>query len=76
MAGPLASGRWVGFQNFVGNLAGILAPIITGFIVERTHFFAGAFVFAGAVLGVGVLSWSLIVRRIEPIDWRSPANAG
>ena len=76
MAGPLASGRWVGFQNFVGNLAGILAPIITGFIVERTHFFAGAFVFAGAVLGVGVVSWSLIVRRIEPIDWKSPAKAG
>ena len=70
MAGPLASGRWVGFQNFVGNLAGILAPILTGFIVKQTHLFAGAFVLAGAILGVGVFSWSVIVRKIAPVQWR------
>jgi MFS family permease len=70
MAGPLASGRWVGFQNFIANLAGILAPILTGFIVERTHLFAGAFVLAGAILGVGVFSWSVIVRKIAPVQWR------
>ena len=77
MAGPLASGRWVGFQNFVANLAGIVAPIFTGFIVERTHLFAGAFVLAGAIATLGVFSWSVIVRRIAPVQWQaeSPASS-
>src|SRR6266849_4993778 len=30
LAGPRAAGKWVGIQNCVGNLAGIIAPIITG----------------------------------------------
>ncbi|HEY4365620.1 MAG TPA: MFS transporter [Steroidobacteraceae bacterium] len=70
LAGPLASGRWVGLQNFVGNLAGILAPIITGFILERTQLFDGAFIVAGIVLVVGVFSWCVVVRRIAPVEWK------
>jgi len=29
LAGPAAAARWMGVQNFVGNLAGITAPVIT-----------------------------------------------
>jgi hypothetical protein len=32
-AGPRASGTWVGFQNALGNLSGIVMPIITGIVV-------------------------------------------
>jgi MFS transporter, ACS family, D-galactonate transporter len=43
-AGPKAAGRWTGFQNFVGNLSGIAAPALTGFVLERTGHFYWAFV--------------------------------
>jgi hypothetical protein len=36
LAGPLAAGRWTGIQNGIGNLAGIVAPIVTGSIVKST----------------------------------------
>jgi MFS transporter, ACS family, D-galactonate transporter len=39
LAGPQAAGRWTGFQNFIGNLAGVAAPAITGFVVDRTGHF-------------------------------------
>ena len=44
LAGPAAAGRWVGIQNTLGNLAGIIAPALTGFIVEWTGHFTLAFV--------------------------------
>ena len=34
LAGPYAAGRWTGLQNFVGNLAGVVAPAVTGFVLE------------------------------------------
>src|SRR5207253_2956789 len=49
LAGPAAAGRWVGIQNTLGNLAGIIAPALTGLIVDWTGHFTLAFVFAAAV---------------------------
>ncbi len=34
LAGPPASGRWVGIQNSLGNLPGIIAPWLTGYIIQ------------------------------------------
>lgn len=69
LAGPKAAGRWVGFQGFVGNLAGIAGPAITGVLVDRTGTFYSAFVLAIATSLVGVLSWTVIIPRIEPVNW-------
>jgi MFS family permease len=69
LAGPRASGRWVGFQNFVANFAGILAPVITGFIIDRTGHFTSAFVLAAGVLSVGVIGWGVIIRTVAPVQW-------
>ena len=33
LAGPRLAGRWVGMQNCVANIAGIVAPVLTGFLV-------------------------------------------
>lgn len=71
LAGPRASGKWIGFQNCVGNVAGIVAPIVTGMVVDRTGEFTWAFAVAGLVALTGVASWTLLVRRIAPLDWRN-----
>ena len=41
IAGPLAAGRWTGMQNCLGNLAGVVAPAVTGLVVQSTGHFSG-----------------------------------
>jgi MFS family permease len=71
LAGPAASGRWIGFQNCIGNLAGIVGPAITGVMVDRTGHFYTAFALAIAVALIGAVSWIAVVPRIAPLDWTS-----
>ena len=71
LAGRDAAARWYGLQNFFGNFAGITAPVITGIVVDRTGSFSLAFLIAATLALVGMIAYGLIVRRIEPIDWRA-----
>ncbi len=50
-----------GIQNFGGNLGGILAPALTGFIAHKTNSFALALGLTGAVLVVGMLAYWLLI---------------
>jgi MFS family permease len=69
LAGPRAGGRWMGIQNLMGNLAGIVAPVAAGFVVDQTGSFAGAFVLAGAMSVIRIASWLLIVPDIREVSW-------
>ncbi len=69
LAGPRAAGQWMGLQNFFGNLAGILGPIVTGLIVDHSGSFNWAFIVAGAISATAALAFGVIVHRIEPLDW-------
>jgi len=69
LAGPHASGRWCGVQNFVGNFAGWVAPVLTGFLIDRTGHYYWPFFITGGVAWVGAAAWGLVVGRIEPVDW-------
>src|SRR6476620_10524697 len=42
-AGPRASGTWVGVQNALGNLSGIVQPVVAGVIIDWSGSYAGAF---------------------------------
>jgi ACS family D-galactonate transporter-like MFS transporter len=64
-----------GIMNFAVNVMGIAAPIVTGFIVERTHSFAGAFVVAAAILLVGAAAFVFLLGRIENLPQPSPRQA-
>jgi MFS transporter, ACS family, D-galactonate transporter len=70
LAGPAAAGRWSGMQNAIGNLAGVIAPWLTGRIVRDTGHFVYAFAVVGVILGVGATSYLLVIGPIEPIVWR------
>ena len=37
-APPAEIGLWTGVYNFVGNIAGILSPLITGFLIAEDRF--------------------------------------
>ncbi len=70
IAGPKAAGRWVGVQNAAGNTAGLLAPVLTGVLVDRTGLFDVAFGLAAAVNVLGFIGWVVLLPRVAPINWR------
>lgn len=65
-AGPRASGTWVGVQNAIGNLSGIVGPVITGIVVQRAGY-DSAFVLTAAIAAVGAAWWAWGIPKIEPI---------
>jgi MFS transporter, ACS family, D-galactonate transporter len=69
LAGPRATGTWTGLQNGFANLAGVIAPALTGFLVNRTGNFLAAFAITAAVSVIGSLGWVLGVRQLEHVDW-------
>jgi ACS family D-galactonate transporter-like MFS transporter len=54
-------GALTGIQNFFGSIGGLLAPIVTGYIVSATGSFTGAFVVAGGMALFGAISYVFIV---------------
>ncbi len=71
LAGPQAAGRWTGFQNFVGNLAGVAAPTVTGFVLQRTGHYYWAFVVLAAVSFIGTFAWVFLIGPVEQVAWKS-----
>jgi ACS family D-galactonate transporter-like MFS transporter len=54
-------------MNFCGNIMGICAPIVTGFIASGTGSFTMGFLVAVIVLTIGILCYTLVLGRIEQI---------
>ena len=52
-------------QNFFGNIGGLLAPIVTGYIVNATGSFVGALVVAGGMALFGAICYLLIVGNLD-----------
>jgi ACS family D-galactonate transporter-like MFS transporter len=69
LAGPRMVGRWVGVQNFVGNLGGAVAPVLTGFLLSRTGSFYWPFLITAVVAWIGGLSWWFVVGPLDEVDW-------
>lgn len=69
LAGPAAAGRWTGLQNFVGNLAGVVAPTLAGFLVDRTGHFSWTWAITGLVAFSGAAGWRLLVPEVRELDW-------
>jgi ACS family D-galactonate transporter-like MFS transporter len=75
LAGPHAVGRWMGAQNFVANLAGAVAPALTGFVVGRTGHFYWPFLITSVIAWIGALHWVFVVGPIETVVWKMQLKA-
>jgi MFS transporter, ACS family, D-galactonate transporter len=69
LAGPGAAGKWSGIQNTFGNIAGVLAPRVTGFIVFKSGSFHWAFVLSATMLVLGACSFLFLIGKIAPLRW-------
>ena len=54
----------------VANLAGVVAPWLTGVAVEKTGTFYLAFLIAAGVLVAGSLTYAFVIGPVEPVAWR------
>jgi nitrate/nitrite transporter NarK len=63
-------GLWTGFENFAGNLAGVLAPLLTGVLISRTGSYAPGFALAAIVLLGGIFCYWFIVGDLSRGDGR------
>jgi MFS family permease len=70
LAGPKTAGRWTGLQNFFGNLAGVIGPALTGFVIDRTGRFFLAFVIMAVVALMAAFSWICVVGPVKQIAWK------
>jgi MFS transporter, ACS family, D-galactonate transporter len=64
-APPAEIGLWTGVYNFVGNIAGILSPLVTGFLIDRTGSYTAPFVLAALLIGVGPLALWTVVGELQ-----------
>ena len=69
LAGPRMAGRWTGLQNFLGNLAGVIAPAVTGFLIDYTGRFFVAFVIMAVVALLAALSYIFAIGPVKEIAW-------
>ncbi|GAB7540764.1 MFS transporter [Cupriavidus sp. CuC1] len=58
--------------NMFGNIAGIVTPIVIGYILGTTGSFNGALVFVGANALVTVISYLVIVKEIKRVELKHP----
>lgn len=71
LAGPRATGRWMGLQNAVGNVAGMTAPVVTGYLVQGSGNYTSALVVSGTVALCGLVGWLVVMPEVRPVDWAS-----
>lgn len=74
LAGVQAAGKWSGIQNTIGAMAGVVAPILTGWIVEATGGFFWAFASAAALAVAGACSYLFLVGPVAPVVWSHSAE--
>ncbi|WP_447751745.1 MFS transporter [Sphingopyxis fribergensis] len=67
-AGPRAAGSWIGVQNALGNISGIIGPIVTGLIVDYLGGYTYAFASAAALSVLGALLWWKLIPEIRTLD--------
>jgi MFS family permease len=75
LAGPHAVGKWYGAQNGFSNLAGVVGPALTGFVVQGTGNFVMPFAITSLLCVVGGLAWVFLVGPVEQINWAPKREA-
>lgn len=70
LAGTASAGRWVGTQTGIGNLSGVVGPVITGAIVDAAGY-GPAFVVTAAIVVLGAVVFAVGVPRVVGVDWEA-----
>jgi MFS family permease len=75
VAPPAAAGSLAGIMNSAGALAGILAPTVTGFLLQLTGNFQQALLIASCMVVLAACSMWFIVGALKPLELPSSRPA-
>ncbi|WP_261343363.1 MFS transporter [Novipirellula galeiformis] len=75
LAGP-AAGSWTGIQNCIGNMGGVVSPLVAGWSVGQTGTYQAAFYVAAGVMAMGIAAYLFMVGPIQEIHWQKEPRAG
>jgi MFS family permease len=67
LAGRDRAGTWTGWQNAVGNMGGVIAPIVTGWSVASAGSFFAAFVTAAMMLFAAAVLYGIALGRVAVV---------
>ncbi|HEX4360776.1 MAG TPA: MFS transporter [Pseudonocardia sp.] len=65
-----------GIQNFASNVAGVLGPIVTGFLIAATGSFVLALLLSGALCLLGAATYLFGIKHVAPLSARTPRTDG
>jgi MFS family permease len=74
LAGPTAAGKWSGMQNTVGQLSGVIAPLVSGYIVQVTGHYFWAFLSPAIIAVLGAACYVFLIPRVEPVEWQDRSS--
>lgn len=69
LSGVEAAAKWTGFQNCIGNFAGVVANYLGGLTLGITHSFVPAFGLAVLAMLAGVCGYWFIISSPTPVNW-------
>ena len=70
VAPPFAAGSLAGIMNSAGALAGILAPTVTGFLVQITGSFQQALLIGSCMVVLAACAMGFVVGELKPLAIR------
>lgn len=74
LSGAEAAGKWTGFENCLGNFAGVAAGYLSGFVLGQTHSFFAPFAIACLFLVLGSVGFFVVIGTPSPVVWHSTAT--
>ena len=74
-APPDKVGIWTGAKNYSGNLGGITAPLLMGFLLKRTGSYGYGFALGALILIIGLIPYWFIVQELKPPGPEQPEPA-
>jgi ACS family D-galactonate transporter-like MFS transporter len=63
-----STGKVGGIINFSNQISAIVAPILTGYTVQKTGSYVWAFAIPAVYILLGILSYIVLLGRIQAID--------
>jgi hypothetical protein len=63
-------------QNFASNVASVLGPIVTGFLISATGSFVLALLLSGALFILGAITYLFGIKTVAPLPARTPRTDG
>ena len=64
-------GTLTSIQNFGATFGGVIAPLLTGYIISWTKSYSLPFIIAGVLMLVGILSYTLLIGKLKPIKFQN-----